>query len=386
MPNFDGGHYFLTALIPLRSENIQEGDRLPQSAEQLMRNALISLPTAEQSLGAERVSYGQEEELNSPFAVGTRTHLARFVVIDDVVYNGREPENSIIAQATGSNPLVPQKVDTLNAHYMLFSADFDADSGAPTELCSYLTELWEGSKEQLRSVFKYCLTFDEKVKSASDFCDYILSCQIETTMPFNDYWQSSPPLKDLPIKPPGVVVGVCIAAAVLSLCAWLLNATGLGLITAIPPLVGTFAGLALTAIFGLVVWKTGLRKTSCWIYLLLFLSALVFFTGAVRLCTDSPPWGWITIALGALSAIGVYALYAWIMSVGRKPFPTAPDSKLPDVLKALYLQEHFTRFAIDAQGASDETLYENFGKFLEQTKPLDVSGPTQSPGQLKSEG
>jgi hypothetical protein len=37
------------------------------------------------------------------------------------------------------------------------------------------------------------------------------------------------------------------------------------------------------------------------------------------------------------------------MAAGAKPFPAAPDSNLPAVLKALHLQRTFTRFATDNQ-------------------------------------
>ena len=36
-------------------------------------------------------------------------------------------------------------------------------------------------------IFGHCVGF-EGVATADDFHDYITRCQVETTMPFNDYW------------------------------------------------------------------------------------------------------------------------------------------------------------------------------------------------------
>ena len=72
------------------------------------------------------------------------------------------------------------------------------------------------------------------------------------------------------------------------------------------------------------------------------------------------------------------------MRTGNKPFPTAPDSDLRSVLKALYLQQKFTDFAIQNQGADDTALQTNFGAFLDEHKPGDLDNPTQQPGVISS--
>jgi hypothetical protein len=77
------------------------------------------------------------------------------------------------------------------------------------------------------------------------------------------------------------------------------------------------------------------------------------------------------------------------MAFGGKPFPTAPDSNLPTVLKALHLQRTFTRFAIDNQmqaagngAAAAQQLYDNFAAFIAANKPGDPGAPTQAPGVI----
>ena len=69
---------------------------------------------------------------------------------------------------------------------------------------------------------------------------------------------------------------------------------------------------------------------------------------------------------------------------GRKPFPTAPNSNLPAVLKALYVQRQFTGLAIAAQAQDDQTLYDLFGRFVVEHKPTDPRTPTQEPGVIGS--
>ena len=77
------------------------------------------------------------------------------------------------------------------------------------------------------------------------------------------------------------------------------------------------------------------------------------------------------------------------MAAGRKPFPAAPDSDLPTVLKSLHLQRAFTRFAIDSQmqaagpdAASAQQLYDEFAAFVAANKPDDLHDPTQAPGVI----
>jgi hypothetical protein len=82
--------------------------------------------------------------------------------------------------------------------------------------------------------------------------------------------------------------------------------------------------------------------------------------------------------------LGLFAAYKLIMAKGGRPFPAAPDSDLPSVLKGLYVQQSFTRFAIANQGASPEALHAAFGAFVEQVRPDDVATPTQRPGVLRS--
>ncbi len=317
MPNFDGGHYFLTVLAPIDDAITPDETGERRDGVQRVRNVLSTLPTARQSPASEAGS------LNSPFARNPRTHFVRFAVIEDVIYNGRVSGDAIVAAATGDNPLTPQPVDRLNCPYLVFAADFDAADGSVETLEGYLRELWNDLSEELELIFRHCHGF-KGVNSAEGFAAYICRCQVETTMPFNDYWVGSPPLSDLPLKPmvaPALVTGVI---AIVAAIGWLVGA--------------------------------GAR------------------------------WGWTAVLAALVTAALLYGLYRFILHRGEKPYPTAPDSDLPAVLKALYLQERFTQFVIDQQGKPDEAVKNAFGQFLAANRPADIDAPTQARGVIRSSG
>jgi hypothetical protein len=316
MPNVDGGHYFLTALLPIGTATIVAADGVARLPVQMLRETLFHLPTARQSAGT------RDSPLNSPFARNLRTHFARLVVIDDAVYNGRDPENALSLALAGKSPLAAQPADQLSAPYLLFSADFDATPDGSGGLDSYLDELYATMAEELRSLFRYCVGF-QAVTDAVSFRNYIKRCQIETTMPFNDYWIDAPTLPSL----------------------------------SIPLLLGPAALAGLVALVAAAAWLLGWRA-----------------------------WPWGCIALAAVAAALLLALLAYgvVLWRGRRPFPTAPQSDLRSVLKALYLQPRFLRFAIDVQGKDDDAVHAAFGRFLADNSPLDLDGPTQSPGVISS--
>ncbi|MEA3410904.1 MAG: hypothetical protein U9R74_05120 [Pseudomonadota bacterium] len=314
MPNFDGGHYFLSVLLPIRGGAVSIGDGCCRSHVDLLREALVRLPTVRQNVVT------RDSRLTSPFARNRLNHLARFVVIDDVAYNGRNPSDAILGRITGDNPIIPQPVDRLRCSYLFFGADIDAMEGAEAGLRAYTDALWLTMREELEAILKHCVGFD-RVKDAQAFREYIKRGQIETTMPFNDYWITPIPARSIPLK--GIV--------------------------------GAFGILALATVAAFVLH--------------------VFDIGGAR-------WGWLSLLGLVVTAASAAGMYHYLVAKGQTPFPTAPNSDLPSVLKALYLQQRFTDFAIRAQGLDAETLYREFGAFVETEKPDDVDGPTQDPGVL----
>ncbi len=314
MPTFDGGHCFLTVLVPVKTEPIQDGSAFTSPVHAL-RKQLAMLPTAAQTPDCGGGT--------SPFARNTRNHFGRFAIIDDVAYNGRQQVNAVWAVLKKINPMVAQPQDHLACPFLFFGAEFDAASGADAERDSYLAALWDTMQKELKDIFKFCVDFDASVNDAASFAKYIARGQIETTMSFNDYYID--PL-NLPVWPADQI----------------LIPAGLG---------------AILFLLGFVVW------------FILGGGIMLLLVGAVVL------------------AAGLWLAYATLMRAGAKPFPAAPDSNLPTVLKALHLQRVFTRFAIDNQplavnpNKADE-LHAAFGNFVVRNRPDNLEGPTQPPGVI----
>jgi hypothetical protein len=193
MPNYDAGHYFLTVAMPVRMDSILI-DGQSHSRRHLIREALSTMPMGE------RTEASQGKGNSSPFARNGSTHFVRLFVLDDLVFNGRMPRDTLLDRLGGANLRKPQPVDRLSTPFLFFVVDFDAEGGTDRERDLYLTDLWQQASEELTKVFQHCQGFDT-VRTAQDFCRYIGRCQIETTMPFNDYWSAQPPLHDLDFVP-----------------------------------------------------------------------------------------------------------------------------------------------------------------------------------------
>ncbi len=313
MPTIDGGHYFITALIPVRHDTDPEaGGRVAHS--HALRDTLATLPTAQQS------PFSAGTSLNSPFARCTRTHFARFAVIDQPMFNGKDRHDALVTAARDADPTVQQEFDTLTRPWLLFVADFDVVSGETDGgLKSWLTGLWTKSGPEMRAVFEHCYGF-ERVKDASGFADYVAQCRIDTTMSYNEYWPGRPPLTGWSIP-------------------------------------GALAWVGIGAIAGLVgAWFSG------W-----------------------PLWGCLLAGVAGL-ALGAALAALRINHAGERPFPTAPDSDLPGVLKALYLQQRFCSFVESNQTANAARLHAAFGAFIASVRPDDRLVPTQPPGVIRSDG
>ena len=335
MPNLDGGHYFLTVLAPIRVDLIADkiAGRSRSHRHQLAQK-LALLATGRQTAAS------PPDAWPSPFAANTLNHLARFVIIGGPPYNGRLSGDTLLGVLRDINPLTPQPVDRLSVPYLLFAADIDAPGDADDALRAYTDTLWATMKDDLEVIFGHCAGFDG-VDTAEKFHRYIRKCQVETTMPFNDYWPDGLPVGNatLPITP---LKWTAILAA-CALAVWLLALVLNGILTVF----GADSGFARSA-------------------------ARVVALGTII----------VPLLIGGVLLMA-YGLYRWILRRGQAPLPTAPGSDLPTVLKSLYLQQHFTRFAIEAQGLSDAQLHARFGAFLAAVKPGDAS-PTQPPGEVRA--
>jgi len=328
MPDLDGGHYFFTALLPIDNHGIVEVDHgaYKSSPVHMVRDALEALPTALQTPASEQIG------IQSPFARSLRTHFVRIFVIDSPAYNGRDNPGTLRSTIDGVDLLAAQPVDRLSCPYIAFIGDFDPAADGAAEPRGWLMELWTLAKAELCSVFKYCYQFNPDA-DAGAFADFVMKGQVETTMSFNDYWTTPPPIPNL----------------------------GAGQL--LVPVVGAAALAAVIAIGASIsVWRQGWSA---------------FTALGLGFC--------LLVGLG-VAFVGLALLYDYnlINRRGARPFPTAPNATLRDVLKALYLQQAFTRFASAQQGAGPAQLRAAFAEFVATTKPNDLSGPTQPPGVIQS--
>jgi hypothetical protein len=139
MPNKNGSVYGLTILSPI----IDDENATPSHDLQI-RNYLAELSTRE----------------DSPFALAPGTHLARLVVMDDVIYVG-----------------MPACEEHLKSKYLIFESNCDGD------LDAYLHGLADTIPDHLDAVWKHCVGYPGAANRLA-FIDYMKACQLDTTFYF----------------------------------------------------------------------------------------------------------------------------------------------------------------------------------------------------------
>jgi hypothetical protein len=139
MPNQNGTVYGLTILSPILND-----ETASPSHDLQIRAYLATLPTGE----------------DSPFALAPGTHLARLVVMDDVVFVG-----------------APSIEEHLKSKYLVFESNCDGD------LDGYLAGLAAAAPQHLDAVWSHCVGYPGTA-NPSAFVRYMKSCQVETTFFF----------------------------------------------------------------------------------------------------------------------------------------------------------------------------------------------------------
>jgi hypothetical protein len=268
-------------------------------------------------------------------------HTARFAMVGGPNFNGRLSGDSLVSLIRGVDPLVARPVDELTTPYLVFAADVDAQDGDEEgALAAYAGILWQTMKADLLEIFQHCIGFSE-VGDADGFLAYLKACQVETTLPFNDYWADGMTLPDtqLPLGP--------------------LKVTGI------------------VALFGAAVWLAAIVANG-------FFTVTAATSRLANQIQQVAGWGvFVLPALFGVAGLAAWGLYAWVMRRGARPFPTAPNSDLPSILKALFLQQAFTRLAIEAQGLDDAALHTRFGAFLEAVGP-EAPAPALAAGNCRA--
>ena len=146
MPNQSGNVYGLTILSPIinGSDDLSNDGATPHDA--VLRDYLAQLP----------------RDHRSPFAKVSSTHLARLVVMDDVVFVGE-----------------PAREEHLQSKYLVFESNFDG------ELDAYLKRMAVEAAEEVHAVWRHCVGYPG-VGDAGAFAAYMKKCQLETTFYFAD--------------------------------------------------------------------------------------------------------------------------------------------------------------------------------------------------------
>ncbi len=143
MPNEAGDAYGLTALCPIKI-----GDDQKCSFASLTRAYLQQMQET-------------RADEDSPMASVPNTYLCRFFVLDNVNYQGK-----------------PAVLDSLKSPYLVFVAELHGDRD------TYLEGMWKRAEPMIREVWKHCVGFGSVV-TAEHFVNYIVRCQVETTLYFN---------------------------------------------------------------------------------------------------------------------------------------------------------------------------------------------------------
>lgn len=141
MANQSGSVYGLTILSP-----IIDDPNADTSHDCAIRNYLAALC----------------KEECSPFAKLSSTHIARLVVMDDVIYVG-----------------TPAREEHLQSKYLVFESNFDGD------LDAYLARMASDIPELVDSVWSHCVGYPG-VRDPAAFAAYMKKCQLNTTFYFAD--------------------------------------------------------------------------------------------------------------------------------------------------------------------------------------------------------
>jgi hypothetical protein len=139
VPNQSGSIYGLTILSP-----IQHDPHAQISHSLAIRIFLQNLPV----------------DGRGPFGKVSSTHMARLVVLDDIVYFG-----------------MPSCEEHLKSKYLIFESNFDGD------LDTYLRRLAKEARDEVDGIWQHCLGYPG-VDDVAAFIAYMKRCQVDTTFYF----------------------------------------------------------------------------------------------------------------------------------------------------------------------------------------------------------
>ena len=141
MANQSGSIYGLTILSPIKDD-----PNAAISPSLAIRMYLQTLPV----------------DGSGPFGKVSSTHMARLVILDDVVYFG-----------------MPSCEEHLKSKYLIFESNFDG------ELEPYLKQLATEARDEVHNIWQHCIAYPG-VQNIDAFIAYMKRCQVETTFYFAD--------------------------------------------------------------------------------------------------------------------------------------------------------------------------------------------------------
>lgn len=389
MPSHEAGFYQLTALLPIKTglytnlpcqENVSDPSDGTQSYAHHLKGYLNQLSD---SFLKNNDPPGSELDKLHLFDHTRCTHFARFVVVDQLFYNGRRRNDSLIdflRTLVAGKDLLSEKdrIDALESPYLLIAIDFDCHPSSTSCVQDYLSELWPYAREELTKIFHHCEGFslpsppqDQRILEAhTQYCHayhsverLLLSHEVETTYPFSAYfwvadkvqrWNpSTDQLSPSEFKNRWGLIIVGILPFILLVMALLVLA------------------ICFVSLFFNLLYDTALSQVN-----------LSDFYQALN------PLGLIGFGGLAIASVVLF-MFAWryFINSANMPMSQIDGVDLKSIAKSLYLQEKFLEMYRDWQESdrfNKGKIRQRFASFLDDHKPSDTHSPSIQPGKYFS--
>ena len=209
MPNIDGGHYFLTTMIPVKLEPVRRVTAVSPCPVTFCGRRWPACPPRNRATSS--VAAGFDQPFFALHAHAFRSRRGDRPADVQWPRRGRCVEAGAaqgqFAGATAGRQSVPAVSDVQRD---LDARPAEADGG----LASWAEGLWAKAELELRAIFEPCVGFDA-VDGGAAFAAWLKRCQIETTMSFNDYDAPGPDRQGYTLRQ--VAISIAVGAGLLTL-------------------------------------------------------------------------------------------------------------------------------------------------------------------------
>ena len=384
MPSNEAGFYQLTALLPIKTgpyirlnpdQSAGVPSDNPQSYVHHLKACLNQLSDSFlKNIDPKRSS---ADHLHL-FDYTCCTHFARFVVIDQLFYNGRRRNDSLIdflrvLFVNGDFLSKKDEIDEFDSPYLLITIDFDCDPDSSSCVQDYLSELWPYAKEDLTEIFHHCQGFslpsppqDQPFEShRADWHAYhtvermLLSHEVETTYPYSAYFWAADKVQRWDPCTDEVSPSVYRNR-------WILIIIGI-----LPFILVVAAILILPFYLGSLFFNLLYERAFS------ELNLADFYQAWNR-------WGLVGFGLTVTSLILFMFAWRYFIDSANTPLPKINGVDLKSITKALFLQAKLLEMYGDWQEIDNfdkATLRQRFASFLDVNKPSDLHSPSLQPGK-----